>query len=229
MAAIPSSGSLIATHDYYRSECAYFLACVLSSVKLQSFSKVCFKIACFVCRAAWVQLQQQLLWQLRVHRRGHSSPPWWEHLHVAPLALKEFLFNILCSSQDFPDKIPATGGCRSSLQSRTSPACRLDLRIRGRWPKDEHPRSGQQLLTLLCVAGTEPTPWPTVRWPASPGKWFSAGSLKAAKGESSDHQLHQLPPRTLPPTLSLPSRSPSLETTMVMKRAFLHLYRRLCV
>lgn len=73
MAAIPSSGSLIATHDYYRSKSnplEWIMCFFLTEFNFwwhMSQPKLSF-------RTTRVQFQQQLLWQFWVHRGGYSTP-----------------------------------------------------------------------------------------------------------------------------------------------------------
>lgn len=54
-----------------------------------------------------------------------------------------------------------------------------------------------QALTFLCTAGTGPTRWPTVRWPASPRKWFwKDNSARPATAEGlNPRPLQKLYPR----------------------------------
>lgn len=84
MAAIPSTGSLIATHDYYRSESAYLhLQCSHFSERHKSSTtspRIITKRKCLYVysRASRVRLQQQLLWQRGVRGGGHSTSPRYE-------------------------------------------------------------------------------------------------------------------------------------------------------
>lgn len=95
MAAIPSSGSLVATHDYYRSEhlswqiysailyVTFFIniavtVIILHFTLLFLLTGRC-KCKCF--RAHRIHFQQQFLWQFGLYWGSYSTPPKYKQKH----------------------------------------------------------------------------------------------------------------------------------------------------
>lgn len=158
-------------------------------------------------RAPWVHLQQRFLWQCGLHRRGHSPPPRYKNMS---LSFCEWDCFVSCSSNthfalhrtskarfwplvDFLFLRKAEPAWHAE-RIRTSEVSVCNIWTEPHWCQ-------AQALTFLCAAGTGPTQWPTVRWLASPGKWFwKDKSARAATAESPNPRpLQKLYPR--PPGL----------------------------
>lgn len=148
MAAIPSSGSLVATHDYYRSEharsiyvvfifywqnwrmtplmslfhsCGLFLSALLLKGSVLISGRLGSTSSSGSCGSA------DYIGEVIPHHPGTKT--------CLCLSLSETFVSCSSnthfhSSQDFQGKILATGGLPFSSQSRTSLACRTDPNIR---------------------------------------------------------------------------------------------------
>ena len=146
MASIPSTGSLIATHDYYRSE--WGVACLplycihLSGWYLNVFDEISLSWSSSVLLSQDESAPPPVTAPVAARStrgrsfhttqvRDRTTCPFqfkmWKQRH-------HLILKPCCSLQVFQGKTPATGGLRFSLQSRTSRACRADLRVRSECP-----------------------------------------------------------------------------------------------
>lgn len=214
-------------HDFIQNGDSIFcyllrVTLVLQPQRESLFLFVVYPWSCFTkskrlySRAPWLCLQQQFLWQRGLHGRGHSPPPrYWECycnniLLIVRLHQTRFFSNIRVvpglPRQDsghwwtsFFFAKPSQPGMQNGSEhqkwafkymtktSKTSKTWRPLI-----WCIWE------EKLTFICVAEMEPTPWPTVRWPASPRKWSWRGKLVRAVTVESLRPVHQLYPRAHP-------------------------------
>ncbi|TMS16626.1 hypothetical protein E3U43_013919 [Larimichthys crocea] len=88
MAAIPAGGSLVATTDYYRSECHTHH----SRRTHCSFTHRRSAVGEDIKVAHRLYVQQQLVWQFGVQRRGHPSPSRTPQAGFWPLVVQFLLW-----------------------------------------------------------------------------------------------------------------------------------------